>query len=72
MFNDTTQGLEESFNISGSGLISLNESGSYTVTAYDLIDGTIFGPAVKLPNNLIIIIPSESSPTHSKSLYTCS
>ena len=72
MFSDTTQGLEESFNISGSRLISLNESGNYTVTAYDLTDDTIFGPAVELPNSVIIIIPSESSPTNSKSLYTCS
>lgn len=72
MFSDTTQGLEESFNISGSRLISLNESGNYTVTAYDLTDDTIFGPAIKLPNSVIIIIPSESSPTNSKSLYTCS
>lgn len=67
-FIETSQGSEESFNITGSAeVIILEKSGNYTVRAYDLlINGTIIGPAFELPN-LIIIIPSTTLPTNSKS-----
>ena len=60
VFNDTTQGLMESFDITGSGemLLRISESGSYTLTAYDIVNGSIVGPAVLYAPVLIIVIPS--------------
>lgn len=67
-FIETTQGLEESFNITGSvEVITLEKSGDYTLKAYDLLsNGTIIGPAFELLN-VTITIPSKISPTNSKS-----
>ena len=63
VFTDAVQGVEEYFNISGSDYtsLSLSVSGNYTVSAYDLINGSIIGPAVKHFLSLIIAISSPSS-----------
>ena len=55
--------MEEYFNISGSDYtsLSLSVSGNYTVLAYDLINGSIIGPAVEHFLFLIIEISSPSS-----------
>ena len=55
--------MEEYFNISGSDYtsLSLSVSGNYTVLAYDLINGSIIGPAIEHFLSLIIEIPLPSS-----------
>ena len=63
VFTDINQGLEESFHVTGSedSLLTLSFSGNYSVTAYDIFNGSIFGPAVKHPFILAISVPSSAS-----------
>ena len=49
VFNDTAQGIQKYFNITGSNekLVPLINIGNYTVTVYDLINGSVIGPALE-------------------------
>lgn len=66
VFTESTQELEKSFNIRGSvgTLVSLPIGGKYTVRAYDIVNGSIVGPAVEYPltirGSVINIEPSFS------------
>lgn len=67
-FTDSTQGLWESFNITGSvnTQISLPVSGNYTVKVYDIANGLLFGPAIESPKIIEVTVlspPSISSKT---------
>lgn len=64
-FTDMSLGLEESFNITGFGgtQLSLQYSGNYTVTVYDIVNGSIIGPALhySMPIEFVItVLPSPS------------
>ena len=63
IFTDTTNGRNESFNITGSDntMISLSTSGYYTVAAYDIINGSFYGPAVLYPQQVHIDIAATST-----------
>ena len=81
IFTDTTNGKNESFNImlpEESKQVSLSTGGSYIVTAYDIYNGSVYGPAVYYPTPILVsvVIPtlsplSSSSVigTRSKSFY---
>lgn len=47
IFNNSAGEVEETLNITGSNkeMLTLNEGGNYTVTPYDLVNGSIKGPA---------------------------
>ena len=47
MFNNSAGGLE-TLNITGTNeeIVTFKESGNYTVTTYDLVNGSIKGPAI--------------------------
>ena len=64
-FTDKGLRLEESFNITGSGgaQISLQHSGNYTVTVYDIVNGSIIGPAFQYPIPIEFIVTVLPSPT---------
>lgn len=71
-FTDMSLGLEESFNITGSGgtQISLQLSGNYTVTVYDIVNGSIIGPALQYPipiEFIVTVLPSPSFTFHTLS-----
>ena len=63
-FTDMSLGLEESFNITGSGgtQLSLQYSGNYTVTVYDIVNGSIIGPALQHPIPIEFIVTVLPSP----------
>ena len=67
IFTDTTNGRNESFNITGSNstIISLSTSGHYTVTVYDIINGSLYGPSFYYPQeihiDIISIFPTSTS-----------
>ena len=68
IFTDTTNGRNESFNIilpEESKQVSLSTSGIYTITAYDIVNESVYGPAVQYPTIKVIIIPCFSSATKS-------
>ena len=72
-FTDMSLGLEESFNITGSGgtQLSLQHSGNYTVTVYDIVNGSIIGPAFQysIPIEFVIsVLPSPSFKFHTHSM----
>ena len=63
IFTDTTNGRNESFNITGSNstIISLSTSGHYTVTVYDIINGSLYGPSFYYPQEIHIDTSASSS-----------
>ena len=58
IFNETTNGQSESFNIIGldNTMISLSTSGNYTVTVYDIINDSYYGPSFHNPEPVHIDI----------------
>lgn len=69
IFNDTTQEMEYSFNITASKeeLVTVPESGDYNVTVYDIVNKSFVGPAFELQEVLEVIIQPNSSVFTSKS-----
>ena len=69
IFNDTTQKLEYSFNITGSKeeLVTVPESGDYNVTVYDIVNKSFVGPAFELWEAIKVIIQPNSSDYTGKS-----
>ena len=68
IFTDTTNGRNESFNITGSDntMISLSTSGNYTVTVYDIIKDSYYGPSFHNPEPVHIdILKISATPTSS-------
>ena len=70
IFTDTTNGRNESFNIKGSDFttISLSTSGNYTVTVYDIINASFYGPAVQYPTLVEIIFVATRFLSSTKSI----
>ena len=77
IFRESSKGTVKSINMSKSSIeesrvyqyISLPVSGNYTVTAHDIVDGTIItNPSVVYPQVLeyILLLPSPNSITISK------
>lgn len=63
VFNDIAQGQEESFNVTEpEQSLILKKSGNYSVSVYDVVHGSIIGPAIEYskPIEVIIISPSSS------------
>ena len=75
IFTDTTNGRNESFNITlpeESKQVSLSTSGIYTVTAYDIVNGSVCGPAVYYPTPVSVVIPTLSPSSTSSVIRTSS
>ena len=71
-FNESSKGAVKSINMTKSSIeestvyqyITLPVSGNYTVTAHDIVDGTIItNPSVVYPQVLEYILPPWPSPT---------
>ena len=63
IFTDTTNGRKDSFNITlpeESKQVSLSTSGTYTVIAYDIYNGSVYGPAVRHSTPVSVVIPTLS------------
>lgn len=65
VFDEKTQRLKESFNFTSEGkrLVTLSMSGNYSVSVFDIDNGSIFGPAFELQEVQIDIPTTE--PVHS-------
>lgn len=63
VFNDIAQGLVESFNVTEpEQTLMLKESGNYSVSVYDVVHGSIIGPAKEYPKpiEVTVVLPSLS------------
>ncbi|XP_019861408.1 PREDICTED: uncharacterized protein LOC109589856 [Amphimedon queenslandica] len=71
IFTHTVSGRNESFNVTGSGntIISLPASGSYTVIAFDIYNGSLYGPSLEHFKQVNVIL---DSPDHSTTVYPTS
>ena len=61
IFTDTTNVRNESFNITlpeESKQVSLSTGGNYTVTVYDIYNGSVYGPAVRHSTLVSVVIPT--------------
>ena len=75
IFTDTTNGRNEFFNITlpeESKQVSLSTSGIYTVTAYDIYNGSVCGPAVYYPTLVSVVIHTRSTSSASSVIDTSS
>ena len=75
IFTDTTNGRNNSFNITlpeESKQVSLSTGGNYTVTAYDIYNGSVYGPAVYHSTPVSVVIPTLSPSSISSVIRTSS
>ena len=72
-FIDTAHGLENFFTAQGfkETNLALTESGNYTVEVYDIVDGTIYGPAIVYPELIEAIITSPSTTSKVTKIFDC-
>ena len=63
IFTDTTNGRNESFNITGSDntIISLSTSGYYTITVYDIFNRNIIPQTCLKPKGVTVHVVSSQS-----------
>ena len=61
VFNDIAQGQEESFNVTEpEQTLMLKESGNYSVLVYDVVHGSIIGPAIEYSKLIEVTVVSPS------------
>ena len=75
IFTDTNDGRNESFNImlpEESKQVSLPTGGIYTVTVYDIYNGSVYGPAVYHSTPVSVVIPTLSPSSISSVIGTSS
>lgn len=61
VFNDIAQGLVESFNVTEpKEILVLKGSGNYSVSVYDVVNGSIIGPAIEYPKLIEVTVVSPS------------
>uniref|UniRef100_A0A1X7T1R8 Uncharacterized protein n=1 Tax=Amphimedon queenslandica TaxID=400682 RepID=A0A1X7T1R8_AMPQE len=76
IFNDTNQEIVESFTITGPGstIVTVSASGVYDVYVYDIVKGSLYGPAVQDTTlvEIVKVIPSTFSSSSIMSESTAS
>ena len=71
IFTDTSNGTVFNISLVQEPILVTLPAGNYTVTAYDNIDGSFYGPSVYYPTpvEIIKVVPSTSSSIMSQSKY---